>query len=213
MISDVIQTYLEEELNINEVLTDDEKIKFYKRLRIYLTHSRTGESAGRTDEYFITRMNKLVKYASYIGLSSKQIFTILTNDFSFINQTEIIGEKYLFLGLIEDEENSVRLHHLLQKPKDFRMSTTKMNKRYAFLQKYGYPNINFNNVVHMSDKEFLNLFVRTTYYKPYQVFNDIVDAENAYNYFVAEEVKLEDLMKLPQNKEIMNNAIQSRSGK
>jgi hypothetical protein len=65
----------------------------------------------------------------------------------------------------------------------------------------------------MSDKEFLNLFVRTTYYKPYQVFNDIVDAENAYNYFVAEEVKLEDLMKLPQNKEIMNNAIQSRSEK
>ncbi len=147
------------------------KNKFLKSMEFYLKHSSNSNMKGRSYEYIVNKMTTFIDFLDTFQYSSEEKVLIISNDPSLLNALNDLYGKFLFLGIIENKDNTFRRDKLLHKTRDFRISLSKMYARYLLACECGYDNLNWNLLVHSSDMEFANVFVRGTYYKPYQLFD------------------------------------------
>ena len=194
-MTDNLMDFLNKELCLDS-LSEQSRQYFFKVMSDYMSH-------GRTDEYVCANLSKLLDFFSIIGIGNVESTIILANDPSLLNITDELYQKYVFLGILENEDNTYRYHKLFSKTKDFRVSINKLYARYKLCLKAGYPDINWNILVHSSDKEFAQRFVMGTYRKPYQVFNSCEEVIEWLGAVSMEEVDIEEFKELPVNKELV----------
>lgn len=169
---------------------------FDKALKVYMSH-------GRTYEYVVSCLDRLLEFFEAIGIGRIECAIILMNDFTLLNTVNELYDKYIFLGVIENGDNTFRNHKFFSKTKDYRTSLAKMYARYRLCLEAGYEDIKWNTLVHASDLEFAKIFVEGTYRKDYQIFHS-VDQVNAWLESVdISELDLDEFKKLPVNEEIV----------
>lgn len=115
----------------------------------------------------------------------------------------ILYVKYLFLGVLENEENSIRKGKFIHKTKDYMVSLSKMFARYSLIKYSGYNVVNWNNLVHASDKEFFSIFVRKQKSKSYQIFSNTEEVKNWLEQVSINDLDLNMIKSLEVNREII----------
>ena len=153
-----------EQLLLGEV-SFKEQSDFLLKMASYLEH-------GRTVEFVAEKLNKLLEFLYALDLDTKDAVRILTLYPAILNSIESLYDKYLFLGYIENLDNEVRKNKLLNSPRDFMIGLNKMYARFSLIKDSGYGTYTWNNLVHASDREFCKIFVKGTYNKPYQLFDN-----------------------------------------
>ncbi|MDE5889095.1 MAG: hypothetical protein K2H20_03650 [Bacilli bacterium] len=149
----------------------EQQEKFLISVTRYLDHGRKEEINGRTLEYVERQLDKLLKFLGSIECTIEDAVTIMTNMPSLLNTVDVLYDKYLFLGVVENEENTYRKDKLVNKTKDFMVGLPKIYARYRLVCESGYGKANWNNLVHSSDKEFASIFICGKYNKSYQLFD------------------------------------------
>lgn len=170
MMSEEFRNLFYSKLSLNE-LSPEEQSRFIYAMNKYLDHGRTGDKInGRTIEFIEDRLNNLINLFEAIGLTSYEMVRTISNFPSILNNIDELYNKYVFLGLIENEENTFRKNKLINKTRDFMTSYNTIIARYTLACYTGYNNINWNLLVHSTDSEFASIFIFGTYKKPYQRF-------------------------------------------
>lgn len=169
---------------------------FLKLMNIYLKH-------GRSYEYVAANLDKLIDFFEGIGIGRVECAIILMNDFSLINSINELYDKYLFLGILENEDNTFRKHKFFSKTKDYRVSLNTMYARYKLCLEAGYGDINWNIIVHSTDNEFVKRFITSTYRKPYQIFESPEQVSNWLASVDMSDFDIEEFKSLAVNEEIV----------
>lgn len=149
-----------------------EQSDFFISMTRYLSHGRTEEINGRTLNYVSERMDKLLEFLFALDFSLRECVLIITRHPEILNGVESLYEKYLFLGLVENMDNTVRKSKLFSRPRDFMISLNKMYARYKLIIESGYNNVTWNSLVHASDREFCKIFVEGSHHKKHQLFDN-----------------------------------------
>lgn len=149
-----------------------EQSDFFISMTRYLSHGRTEEINGRTLNYVSERIDKLLEFLFALDFSLRECVLIITRHPEILNGVESLYEKYLFLGLVENMDNTVRKSNLFSRPRDFMISLNKMYARYKLIIESGYNNVTWNSLVHASDREFCKIFVEGSHHKKHQLFDN-----------------------------------------
>jgi len=149
-----------------------EQSDFFISMTRYLSHGRTEEINGRTLNYVSERIDKLLEFLFALDFSLRECVLIITRHPEILNGVESLYEKYLFLGLVENMDNTVRKSKLFSRPRDFMISLNKMYARYKLIIESGYNNVTWNSLVHASDREFCKIFVEGSHHKKHQLFDN-----------------------------------------
>ena len=190
------------------------QIVFAESIRRYLEHSRRdGVVEGRTYQFLEQHLNELTMFFDAIELSTEERIIVITNMPSIINTSSDILSKYLLLGAIENEDNSFRRRKLVEKTNDFRIGLKKLYGRYVLATEAGYPDINWNLLVHSSDREFSSRFIKSKYSKKYQFFENEEQVLKYLDEIPFEGFNIEMLKSWDVNREIVEYYEEKRSSK
>lgn len=198
---DMLQLFVDKlDLNSmpNEIVSE-----FLASMIFYLDHGRSNDSLkGRTVDYLENKFDTLIKFYLVLGASKVDIVKVITNFPQILNIADVLYYKYLLLGVIENEDNTVRKDKFVNKPKDLMISLTMMYSRYKLISYSGYNKFTWNSMVHSNDREFARIFTKGIYKKPYQVFDSI---EQAKKWIEINNVEfdLEEFKSLDVNKEFV----------
>ena len=163
MTDDLVHLF-NDKLGLNMLSSDTQKY-FFDVMERYMAH-------GRSYEFIATNLDILLEFFDIIGINRFETVIVLSNDPSLLNNVKDLYNKYLFLGVIEDEEsNSYRRHKFFSKTKDYRVSLEKMYRRYKMCLDCGYDDIKWNTLVHATDNEFMKIFVIGSYKKTINYFH------------------------------------------
>lgn len=179
-----------------DLLSRDTQLHFYDVMSRYMAH-------GRTYEFIVNSLDNLLEFFDSIGINRIEAVIIISNDPALLNNVNGLYDKYLFLGIIENELNGFRKHKFFSKTRDYRVSLDTMYKRYRFCLESGYDDIKWNTLVHATDSEFAKIFVETTYRKPYQRFSTIQEAMEYIEKVRYPEIDMEEFKNLEVNKELV----------
>ena len=195
---------------VNESLRN----KFFIVMRKYLEHGRhEGEIEGRSYEYLNKHLTELMLLMDALELTYEERVTILTNMPSLLNTSSDMITKYLLLGVLENEDNTFRKKKLINKTNDFRIGLRKLYGRYILATHAGYPEINWNLLVHSTDLEFASRFVKGAYYKPYQMFGSIEEVEAYIANVNIESLDINEIMSWDVNRELVDKYGESKNRK
>lgn len=210
MLTEQVIVYFKEKLGLDVYLSDNEMIMFFASLSGYLSHSRTGNSSGRTFGTIKKNLDDLYDFLRKIGCKEREIITILENSFDMLNvEVKKLYNKYLLLGVIKDCESDpdFRKKMIITRPRDFRVSLEMVYARYMFAISVGYPEakINWSMLMHDTNSEFAKKFVKNAYYKPYKIFESTSDCtpEWLLNNFPIDDNFINSLKDLEVNKGIV----------
>lgn len=171
-----LEHVLFEELDLNNTLTIEGRLTFFKNFMKYLQHNRSEEIKGRTPESLRNNIRAFKDFCFELGFTLKDIILILKISPSILNiSIESLRDKYALMGLIDDHSHYLRKTKLILCPDDYRVSNELIYARYMLMKTLDYPNINWSNMIHASEKEFAKIFVKKEggYNKPYKVFSSI----------------------------------------
>ena len=174
-----------------------EQSEFLLRMSNYLEH-------GRTLDFVSQRINKLLEFLYALDLNEKDAVRILTLYPAILNSVDNLYDKYLFLGYIENLDNTVRINKLLNSPRDYMIGLAKMYARFNLIKDSGYGVYNWNNLVHASDREFCRIFVRGTYNKPYQMFDNELQVLDYLSRVDVKNLDLSMLKEMTVNEELVD---------
>lgn len=171
---------------------------FLDVMKSYIKH-------GRTFEYISSTLERLLFFFRAVGIGNVEVAIILTNFPAILNIVDELYPKYVFLGIIENEDNSFRRHKFFSKTKDYRVSLEKMYARYRLCMEAGYDDIKWNTLVHASDTEFAKIFIVSTYKKPYHLFQTVEQVNDWLTNVDMSELNIDEFKALPVNEEIVEN--------
>ncbi len=182
---------------------EDTQTTFLAVMTRYLNHGRKDSINGRTLNFLEQKLEQLATFLRAINLSSENIIPILINMPTILNILDDLYVKYLFLGVLENKENSIRKEKLVNKTKDYMVGVNKIFARYCLIKKSSYDKANWNNLVHASDKEFASIFVKSKYEKSYQMFSSIEEVMAWLSNIDLEDMDFNEIKSLKVNKEIV----------
>ncbi len=185
-----------EKLLLGEV-SFKEQSAFLLKMAAYLEH-------GRSIDFVEEKTNKLLEFLYALDLDTKAAIKILTAYPALLNTVDSIYEKYLFLGYIENLDNTVRINKLLNSPRDFMIGLNKMYARFSVIRDSGYGIYNWNNLVHASDREFCKMFVKGTYNKPYQLFDNELQVLDYLSKVDIKKLDISSLKEMAVNEELVS---------
>lgn len=194
-MTEELKKLFEDRLNL-DLLSKDTQIHFYNIIDRYMSH-------GRTYDFVVKSLDILLEFFDSIGINRLEAVIVISNDPALLNNVRALYDKYLFLGILENDVNGFRRHKFFSKTKDYRVSLDTMYKRYRFCLESGYNDIKWNTIVHASDNEFARIFVESTYRKPYQRFNNLQEALEYINNVSYPEIDMEEYKELEVNREIV----------
>lgn len=204
MVNEMIVKEFEKRLDISNQATFKEQVSFWNSMKKYLSHGRKENLInGRTLEYLINNLEELIKLLEAINCTKHEIILILTSSPSILNGVNDLYNKYLFLAIIENNENNFRKTKLIGKAAEYRISLNKIYQRYCLLCDLDYPYINWNILVHASDKEFADVFICRTYKKPYQKFITVEEVLRQLNTYDINNLDIEYYKSLDINRELV----------
>ena len=180
-----------EKLLLSE-LSFKEQSDFLRKMSSYLEE-------GRTIGFVSEKINKLLEFLYAIDLNEKDAVRILTKYPSILNTVDSLYEKYIFLGYIENLDNTVRVEKLLSNPKDYMIGLGKLYARFVLLKESGCA-YTWNNLVHYSDREFCKIFIS----KPYELFSDELQVLDYLSRVDIKELDLSKYKELPVNEELVS---------
>lgn len=184
-------------------LTPGEQKDFLKGITVYLQHNRSDDMKGRTLEFLEEKLSKFVNIAFAIGLTYEEMAKIIGNFPNLLNTIDDFYTKYLVLGVVEDEGNTIRKSKLLGKTRDYMVGLQQVYARYKLICESGYNSFTWNSLVHASRNEFAKIFVENEYSKPYQLFGDALEVTNWLEKVSLDELDIESFKSLDVNKEIV----------
>lgn len=208
--NELVQLFVDK-FHIDE-LEEKEQLLFLKNITAYLQHNRNSELKGRTIEFLEGKINKFVHMCEILGLSSRQMIDIVGVFPSLLNTIDDFYYKYLILGVIENEDNTLRKSKLVNKPRDFAVGLKQVYARYKLVCETGYTECSWNSLVHASKKEFARIFVRGTYKKPYQFFNSVESVITWLDSVDPSELDISSFKELDVNKEIVSKYEERNKG-
>ena len=186
-------------------LSDSTKNAFYVSMRKYLEHGRhEGHVEGRSLEYLERHLNELMLLMDALELTNEERVQILTNMPSLLNTSKDMITKFLLLGCLENEDNTFRKKKLINKTNDYRIGLKKLYGRYIVASNASYPEINWNLLVHSTDIEYAQRFVKGAYYKPYQMFETVEDVLEAVDGVSLDSLDVNEIMSWDVNREIVD---------
>lgn len=194
-MTEELKQLFDEKLNLNLLSVDTQKY-FYDVFERYMKH-------GRTCEFIATNLDILLYFFDAIGINRVEAVIVLANDPSLLNNVRELYNKYLFLGILENDENSFRRHKFFSKTKDYRVSLDKMYSRYKMCLECGYSDIKWNTLVHATDNEFAKIFIEGTYKKSYQLFSSLDQVMKFLEELDVSDFDIEEYKKLPVNEELV----------
>lgn len=180
-----------------DLLSSNTQTYFYNVMTRYMAHGRTYEFVDRS-------LTKLLELFDIIGINRIEAVIVISNDPAILNNVNDLYNKFIFLGIIENEDNTFRKHKFFSKTKDYRVALETMYKRYCFCLESGYTDIKWNTLVHATDNEFAKIFVESTYRKPYQRFTSLQEALEYIKDREYPEIDMEEFKKLDVNEEIVS---------
>lgn len=180
-----------------------EQSDFFISMTRYLSHGRTEEINGRTLNYVSERIDKLLEFLFALEFSLRECVLIITRHPEILNGVENLYEKYLFLGLIENMDNTVRKSKLFSRPRDFMSSLNKMYARYKLIIESGYNNVTWNSLVHASDREFCKIFVEGSHHKKHQLFDNELQVLDYLVSVDINELDMDKFKKMTVNEELV----------
>ena len=180
-----------EKLLLSE-LSFKEQSDFLRKMSSYLEE-------GRTIGFVSEKINKLLEFLYAIDLNERDAVRILTKYPSILNTVDSLYEKYIFLGYIENLDNTVRVEKLLSNPKDYMIGLGKLYARFVLLKESGCE-YTWNNLVHYSDREFCKIFIS----KPYELFSDELQVLDYLSRVDIKELDLSKYKELPVNEELVS---------
>lgn len=184
-------------------MSQEVQTSFIAAVTRYLDHGRRDEINGRTISFVARQLDSLIYLLECIGYNKEEMVRIITNLPAILNTVDDLYKKYLFLGILENEENSFRKDKLLNKTKDFIVGLPKMYARYRLIQESGYNVIRWNSLVHASDREFASIFIKGAYAKPYQLFRQEESVYEWLRNIDVNELDISELKVLPVNEELV----------
>lgn len=184
-----------ERLNLN-LLSFEMQEYFLKVMNNYMKH-------GRTYEYVESTLDRLLNFFEAIGIGNMECAIILMNFPTILNIVDELYEKYLFLGILENEDNTFRRHKFFSKTKDYRTCLNTIYARYKLCMECGYEDIKWNTLVHATDTEFAKIFVYSTYRKPYQRFTTVQEVNKYMETIDVSDLNIDRFKELPVNREIV----------
>ena len=191
-------------LNLGKLELETQK-RFLEAITKYLDHGRKEEINGRTINFVEKQLDSLIYFLECLDFSKEEMVRIITNLPTILNTVDDLYKKYLLLGVLEeDSRNSLRKDKLLNKTKDFMVGFNKIYARYKLVCEAGYDRLSWNVLVHASDREFCSIFVKSSYKKPYQLFNNPGQVMAWLRSVDASELNLEELKSLEVNKELVD---------
>lgn len=198
-----IRLLFEEKLNIKSLPLNIQE-SFWVSITRYLQHGRKeGVVEGRTFEYLEKHLEELLKFLNALRYTDEEKVIIITRMPAILNTTKDVIDKFLLLGVLENEENTFRRKKLLNKTNDYRVGIKKIYGRYITAVTAGYPNINWNLLVHATDTEFSAIFVKNVHEKDYQIFESAEDVLDFVNNVSLDTLDIEELKKWDVNREIV----------
>ena len=199
-----ITILFEERLKLKS-LSLDVQTAFWTSFTKYLEHGRKkGVIEGRTIEYLEKHLEELLKFLDALMYTDEEKVIIITRMPAILNTTRDVIDKFLLLGVLENEENTFRRKKLLNKTNDYRVGLKKIYGRYITAITAGYPNINWNLLVHATDTEFAMIFVQNVHKKDYQIFESIDEVLDFVNGVSLDTLNVEELKKWDVNREIVD---------
>ena len=199
-----ITILFEERLKLKS-LSLDVQTAFWTSFTKYLEHGRKkGVIEGRTVEYLEKHLEELLKFLDALSYTDEEKVIIITRMPAILNTTRDVIDKFLLLGVLENEENTFRRKKLLNKTNDYRVGLKKIYGRYITAITAGYPNINWNLLVHATDTEFAMIFVQNVHKKDYQIFESIDEVLDFVNGVSLDTLNVEELKKWDVNREIVD---------
>ncbi len=202
MVSSAFLDMFYKKLFLNQCSPETQK-SFLVAITRYLDHGRKDEINGRTLEYVEKQLDKLLLFLESIGCTLEDAVTILINMPTILNTVDVLYDKYLFLGVLENEDNTFRKNKLVNKTKDYMVGLPKIYARYRLICESGYDKVNWNNLVHSSDKEFASIFMHGKYDKSYQMFDRQDQVANWLASIDINELNIEEVKHWPINEEIV----------
>ena len=181
-----------------ESISNEEQLKFWVNMKKYLQH-------GRSFTYLTNNLEELIKFLNSINCTNQEIITILTNAPSLLNSVSDLYNKYIFLGVLENSNNSLRKDKLLNKTIEYRVSLKKIYQRYCLIKEVNYPNLNWNILVHATDKEFANVFICRTYKKHYQLFSSENEVYQYLTKYSLDDLDIDIFKSLDVNRELVEH--------
>ena len=211
-----LEHVLFEELDLNNTLTIEGRLAFFKNFMKYLQHNRSEEIKGRTPESLRNNIRAFKDFCFELGFTLKDIILILKISPSILNiSIESLRDKYALMGLIDDHSHYLRKTKLILCPDDYRVSNELIYARYMLMKTLDYPNINWSNMIHASEKEFAKIFVKKEggYNKPYKIFNDVseLSRENLVKMFPMDLETLDEILSV--KKEVKKDEKESNGNK
>ena len=187
-----------DKLDLETYLPEAARPAFWHKIEDYMNHRRNEQLGGRTYEYLLTKLDQLVTLFTKLELTKGEIINVIQEFPSILNSNySDIYNKFLLLGITEDDASlSKRKAMLIRKPRDYVVGLDLLFARYAFLCEVGYPQITYSILIHDSEAEFANKFIKKAYFKPYQIYNDVSEISSAiliakypFNEAIMESVK------------------------
>lgn len=116
-----IRLLFEERLNIKSLPVAMQEA-FWTSITKYLQHSRKeGIVEGRTYDYLEKHLEELLKFLNALRYTDEEKVIIITRMPAILNTTKDVIDKFLLLGVLENEENTFRRKKLLNKTNDYRV--------------------------------------------------------------------------------------------
>ena len=201
-MSEEFKNLFYEKLDLLE-LSFKEQSDFLISITNYLNHGRSEEINGRTIDYVSERLDKLLEFLYALDFDNREVVHIITLYPGIFNGINSLYEKYLFLGIVENLDNTVRKNKLYNKPKDFMVGLGKMYARYKLIIDSGYNNVTWNSLVHASDREFARIFIPGSHKKSYHMFSNELGVLDYLANVDIRELNIEKYKELPVNEELV----------
>lgn len=186
-----------------QTMEQDVQTNFLASITRYIDRGMKNMTNGRTLNFVSLKLDNLIELLECMGLNKVEIVKVLTNFPGILNNVDDLYYKYLFLGILENEENTLRKEKLVNKTKDFIVGLPKMYARYCLIRESGYNKATWYTIVHSSDQAFASVFVRGTYQKPYKVFNNINQVLDWLKSVNLEDFDVEYFKSLSVNEELV----------
>ena len=175
----------------------------FKEQSDFLTRITNYLSYGKTIEFVSEKLNKLLEFLYALDLNNGDVVRILTKYPGILDIVDDLYEKYLFLGNIENLDNSIRISKLLNSPKDYVMGFSKLYARYTLIKESGLNDYSWHTLVRLSDREFSRLFILKEKKKDYQIFDNELQVLDYLSRVDINRLDLSKLKEMTVNEELV----------
>lgn len=204
---DETEKVLLEDLDLKENLSFEELNDFYVKFIPYLMHNRDKKVLGRTPEKLKENIDKYIIFCEKVGLTKKEIIQSIGNFPSIIHTfDDEFVDKYALMGIVENEDNSLRKDKLIRNPRSFSIDINTIYSRMRLMQELNYP-INWSNLVKATNEEFASIFVIGKYYKSYKIFSSIDEVNTVLNNYFIDYNIINDIRNLDINSNLFKGNV------